>query len=82
METVTDGLKSNKDIDARLDTLIRSHTQIGQYVRDLDNLLAYPCLVEFLTFAMNILSLLFAVTTVIKIRYLSYLDRTLTLKRV
>lgn len=65
METVTDGLKSNKEIDARLDTLIKSHSKIGQYVKDLDDLLAYTCLVEFLTFGLNILSLLFAITTVI-----------------
>lgn len=65
MQTVTEGLKSNQEIDAKLDILIRSHTRIAEYVRDLDNLLAYPCLVEFLTFAMNILSLLFAITTVI-----------------
>lgn len=65
METVADGLKSNKEIDAKLDILIESHTRIVQYVKDLDGLLAYTCLVEFLTFGLNILSLLFAVTTVI-----------------
>lgn len=65
METVADGLKSNKEIDARIDILIESHTRIVQYVRELDDLLAYTCLVEFLTFGLNILSLLFAITTVI-----------------
>lgn len=64
METVADGLESNKEIDAKIDILIENHTRIVQYVKDLDDLLAYTCLVEYLTFGMNILSLLFAITVI------------------
>lgn len=53
-----------KRLDERLNLLIRTQQNIIKYVEELENLVAYCCLAEWLPFGVMIVILLFFLSTV------------------
>lgn len=64
LRTIKETSSSNEEIDEKLNRFIDIQMKIIEYIKDLNDLVAYICLADFLSFGMMLIALLFLLNTV------------------
>jgi odorant receptor len=64
LRTVKETSKDNEEINRKLNKFIETQNKVIEYIREINDLVGFICLVEFLSFGLMLIALLFLLSIV------------------